>query len=54
MLQPEDWENSHIDYTATVWLAGGQLGKTYHVTNRIETAGGRINDYTFDIKVSAT
>ena len=32
--------------SATVWLSGGVLGKTYRVTNRIATAAGRIDDHT--------
>jgi len=37
----------------TVWLSGGTLGKTYKVTNRITTTGGRTEDSTFLIKIVA-
>jgi len=37
--------------TATVWLSGGTSGETYAITNRIQTAGGRIDDRTFYVDV---
>lgn len=40
--------------TATVWLSGGTLKKTYLVTSRITTAAGRINDYSFNVSVQTT
>lgn len=39
------------DRTATVWLAGGTVGNTYAVTNRITTFGGRVQDQTIRIDV---
>ena len=35
---------SNTSTTTTVWLAGGTLGETYTVTNRVVTAGGRTED----------
>ena len=35
----------------TVWLAGGTVGTTYHVLNRITTLGGRTMDQTVRLKV---
>jgi hypothetical protein len=34
-----------------VWLSGGENGRTYKVTARIETAGGRIKEGDIAIKV---
>jgi hypothetical protein len=31
----------------TIWLTGGVAGKTYSVTSRVTTAGGRQEDRTF-------
>lgn len=36
---------------ATAWIAGGKRGKTYVVTNRVTTAGGRIDERSFKISV---
>lgn len=36
---------------STIWLSGGELGEQYDLTNRIETAGGRIMDYSTRIKI---
>lgn len=44
-------EESHDDTTATVWLAGGTVGTRYEITNRITTAGGRIDDRSFNITI---
>lgn len=38
--------------TATVWLVGGTLGKTYYVTNHITTSAGRIDDETLRVFVA--
>lgn len=37
--------------TATIWLSGGELGEQYELTNRIETAAGRIMDQSARIKI---
>jgi len=41
----------HDQTTVTVWLSGGQPGKTYKVTCRITTAQGRKEDYSIYITV---
>jgi hypothetical protein len=41
-------------FTATetiVWLVGGTAGQRYQITNRIYTAGGRIEDNTISIRM---
>jgi hypothetical protein len=38
--------------TATVWLSGGTAGKVYQVRCRVTTAGGRIDDRTFELSVT--
>ena len=38
--------------TATVWLSGGTLGRTYEIVNRIVTAGGRIGERTITITIA--
>ena len=38
---------SHTATAATLWLSGGTVGRTYKVTNRIVTAGGRTDDRSF-------
>jgi hypothetical protein len=43
--------DAHTAKTATVWLSGGTEGATYEVTNRITTAGGRIDDRTMRLTV---
>ncbi len=40
--------------TATVWLTGGTLYKTYYVRNRVTTSEGRIDDQSIQIYVQAT
>lgn len=37
--------------TTTIWLQGGTLGKTYELTNRVTTAGGRTMDQTVDLLI---
>jgi len=42
---------SNTTTTATIWLSGGQSRSVYPITCRITTAGGRIDDYSFEILV---
>jgi hypothetical protein len=37
---------------ATVWISGGEAGKTYLVTCHITSAGGRQEDRTIQLNVS--
>lgn len=37
--------------SATVWLAGGTVGQTYTVTNRVTTTAGRTDDRSFRVRV---
>ncbi len=41
--------NSHDPVKTTVWLSGGTDGQKYEVTNRITTAGGRVDDRTIEL-----
>ena len=43
--------DSNTTTTATVFLSGGTAGRTYRVTNRITTAGGRTKDKSMIIEV---
>lgn len=43
--------NSSTNTKVTVWLSGGSKGKTYTVTCRILTTGGRTDDRSFRVKV---
>lgn len=43
---------SHADGKATVWLGGGQVGRTYSVTNRIVTTGGRTDERSLTLRVA--
>lgn len=36
---------------ATVWLSGGELGKSHTITCRITTTGGRIDDRSFQVDI---
>ena len=38
--------DAHDDTSTTIWLSGGSVGEVYNITNRITTAGGRIEDRT--------
>lgn len=38
--------------TTTVWLSSGTKGKSYYLTNRIVTAGGRTVDRTLKVVVA--
>jgi hypothetical protein len=40
---------SKTSTTVTIWLSGGQAGRTYTIHNRITTAAGRVNDQSFKI-----
>lgn len=42
---------SNTPTKATVWLAGGVVGQSYVVTNRITTTGGRTEDRSFTLLV---
>lgn len=44
-------EESNTATRSTVWLAGGIVGQSYTVTNRIATFGGRPDDRSFVIQV---
>lgn len=35
----------------SVWLSGGVLGRSYTISNRITTAGGRTDSRSIEIKV---
>ena len=43
---------SHTAKIATVWLKGGEARKSYSVTCRITTAGGRTDDRSFSVEVN--
>jgi len=43
---------SNTTTTATIWLEGGTIGRSYDVVNRITTAAGRINDRTIRIYIA--
>lgn len=36
--------DTYTTTSATVWISGGTVGTLYTVTNRITTAGGRVED----------
>jgi len=36
----------------TTFLSGGTLGTRYAILGKITTAGGRINDFTFNIVIT--
>lgn len=44
--------STFTDSVATVWLAGGEVGETYEVRNRITTVLGRIDDRTLQITIA--
>jgi len=43
--------DTRTDSAVIVWLSGGSVHKTYTVTNRIITSGGRTKDQSFRVKV---
>lgn len=49
LTQP--YPDESTDTTATIWLAGGNVGESYPVLNRITTAEGRIDDRTMNIVI---
>lgn len=49
--QPVSPVASFTDKTAKVWLKGGLIGKKYTVTNRIQTAAGRKEDWSITVYV---
>lgn len=38
----------------TIWVAGGTLGVTYELLNRVVTSGGRTYDKTMRLKMKAS
>lgn len=43
--------SSNTTSASTIWLSGGVLGERYTLTNRVETAGGRVMDQSVRIKI---
>lgn len=43
--------DSRSGAVVTVWLSGGMLGRTYLVTVRVVTSGGRTDERSFNIIV---
>lgn len=37
--------------TATIWLSGGTVGKSYNLVNKINTSGGRADNRTISLMV---
>lgn len=35
----------------TIWVSGGEMGKTYTLTNRIQTSAGRIRDLSYGLRI---
>ena len=44
-------DDSNTTSRTVVWLAGGVVGQTYTVTNRITTSGGRTDERSLVIQV---
>lgn len=42
---------SFTSATTTIWLLGGTIGKTYEVTNTVQTAGGRVLVQSVDLQI---
>lgn len=40
---------ANVDTKAIVWVSGGEVGRTYGLTNEIETVGGRTHRRTIFI-----
>jgi hypothetical protein len=47
----EQVTDTHTATRSTVWLRGGEAGKSYVVTNRIVTSGGRTDDRSITVRV---
>jgi hypothetical protein len=47
----EQVTDTHTATRATIWLRGGEAGKSYVVTNRIVTSGGRTDDRSITVRV---
>lgn len=43
--------DEHTSTLTTIWLSGGEAGKTYTLTNVIETASGRSRPKSYRLKV---
>jgi hypothetical protein len=43
---------SNTTTSATVWLQGGTVGKTYRVRNRIVSSLGRTDDQSFHVRIA--
>lgn len=46
-----NYSSSNDTTTATIWLSSGTHGQDYTLTNQITTAGGRIKQQSFVVKV---
>jgi hypothetical protein len=58
-ITPDDGEltidDESVDGTiTTVWLSGGVIDKSYTVTNRVHTAGGRTELKSIHVNIVAT
>lgn len=42
---------SELNGVATVWLAGGTVGKEYTIVNRITTSNGRQDERSFRVRI---
>lgn len=49
----EDRPSTFTSTTTVIWLAGGELGKSYVILNRIVTSGGRTMDQSAKIRIKA-
>jgi hypothetical protein len=53
-IVPDELTKEDEDATTTrgiIWLSGGEVGQELRVTNRITTAGGRIDDRSFTLQI---
>ena len=44
--------SENTEHTATVWLAGGEIGETHRATCRIVTNKGRTEDRTIRLRIA--